>query len=223
MRKAFLKYTLLAASVICAAVLLSSCRTIYVSENNNPSVALREFCGYISDGDYKAAFELTGCKADISPSDMEKSLEGALLARISQSISITPLSEPEVNGTSAWQSVEISHIDMRLAIKKLLAGVMEETSSYEWKHGSYKTDEDIAEAVYESLRSQLGGDLSDCTITERVKLRYRCKKGKWAPVMTKELYNALTGYASEAAENIDSFFTEYHPDNAQHAQTPESE
>ena len=205
----FLKYIILTASAICIAALFASCERIYVSEDNNPSAALREFCGYISDGDYPAAFELTGSAADVSASDLGSSIEGAFLSRLARSITVTPLSEPVVKGTSAWQSVRIVHVDMRLAIRKMLSGIMDETSAYEWKHGSYKTDEDISRAVYESLCSQLDGDLSDCMITERVRIQFRFRNGRWTPVMTKPLYDALTGYASEAADSIDDFFDGY--------------
>lgn len=218
--KAFLKYSILAALTICAAALLASCENMYVTDDNNPSAALEAFCGYISDGDYQATFELTGSTVDISASDLGNSTEAAILRKIIQSVSIKPMSEPAVKGTSAWQSVSITHLDLRLAIKKMLSGVMDETSAYEWKHGSYKTDQEVSAAVYESLCSQLDGDLSDCMITERVKMQFRYKNGRWTPVMTKPLYSALTGYASESADSIDDFFTGY---NAKQSQKTASE
>jgi hypothetical protein len=220
MRKAFLKYFILAALTVCAAALLASCNLMYVTDENNPSVAFETFSGYISDGDYRAAFELTGNTVDISSSDLGDSSEEIMLSKIIRSVSMKPLSEPEIKGTSAWQPVSITHLDLRLAVKKLLSGVMDETSAYEWNHGSYKTEEEISQAVYASLCSQLDGDLSDCMITDRVRLQFRYKNGKWTPVMTKPLYNALTGYASETAESIDEFFAEY---SAKQSQKTESD
>ena len=218
MMKSFLKYSALIAAAACITLLFASCKRMYITEDNNPTVALNTFCGFVSDGDYKAAFEFTGSAVDISPSDLKNSMEGVILSKIIQSVSITPLSEPEVSGRSAWQSVEMTHLDLRLAVRKMLAGVMEETSAYEWKHGSYKTRQEVADAVYESFRAQLDGDLSDCTVTETIKITYRYKNGVWTPVMTEPLYQALTGYASEAAESVDEFFAGYRSNNAAESQ-----
>ena len=207
-----LKCLLLSVSALLITGILASCKSMFVTGDNNPSVALREFCGYISDGDYKAAFDFARCSTDVSPSDPADTVEEALFTRTMESVSIRPASEPEVKGVSAWQTVEITHLDLRLAVRKLLSGVMEETGAYEWEHGSYRTDEEILQAVSESLIRQLDGELDDCMITETVRLKYRYRDGRWSPVMTKELYNALTGYASEAEGIADEFYNDYHPD-----------
>lgn len=203
------KITVLILSTICIFLLITACSKMFVHEDNNPDMVWAEFCRYISDGDYRSAIELTGNCIDVSSSNLDDSVEGLMLDTLAANIDMNVISELEINGTGAWQSVEITHLDMNLLMQKVLSGVMKETSDYEWNHGSYKTDKKIAEAVKSSLSNQLSGDLSDCLVTDVVKVEFRYRDGKWKPVMSKELYCAITGNAAEASGCVDSFFKEY--------------
>ena len=199
----------LAIMLLATLAAVTSCSEMYVSDDNNPALAWKEFCGYLSDSDYKSAFEMTGNTIDVSPSDYDNEIDGVMLKTVAQSIKVHNSYELKVNGISASQSFDISHIDMKLLMEKVLAGIMEETSEYEWKHGSYKTDEEISNAVQESLASQLNGDFHDCVITEKINVKFRYKNGKWIPVMDESLYRAITGNVSDGADIVDRFFKEY--------------
>ena len=208
MKKSLIILSLTAISIF-ALVTAASCSDMYVKEDNSPTTAWQEFCRYISDGDLKSAIEMTGNTMDVSSSDFENEVEGRMVALLYENISIRTVSDVDVKGVKAWQTVEISNIDLRLMIKKALAGIMEETSAYEWEHGSYKTDEQVVEAVNQSLLTQMNNGFDDCITTEKIRVEFRYKDGKWTPVMTEGLYNALTGYASETSECVDSFFKDY--------------
>lgn len=203
------KLILMAVSVLCSFAVITACSRMYVSADNSPAAAWHEFCGYVSDGDFKAAVEMTGNSIDTAPDDLDGSLEGLILTRLSEYFRADVISQPRINGTGAWQSVRIHHLDMSFVMKKALAGVMKETGDYEWNHGSYKTDGEISDAVKESLHNQLSGDLNDCLVTDVIKVEFRYKDGKWRPVMSDALYNALTGNTSGAYEGVEQFFEEY--------------
>ena len=203
------KLVLTALGVMCSILLLTACSRMYVSEDNNPDVAWKEFCGYISDGDLRAAVEMTGNTIDVSRSDIDGSVEGLMLNRLHEYFRAEAVAEPMVNGVRAWQSVKIERLDVALVMKKALAGVMSETWDYEWKHGSYKSDGDIAAAVKDSMRNQLLGDLNDCTVSDVIKVEFRYKNGRWAPVMTDSLYRTITGDAAGASDCVAEFFKEY--------------
>lgn len=203
------KITLLILSTICIFLLITACSKMFVHEDNNPTVAWAEFCDYLSDGDYRSAIELTGNYIEVSSSNLDDSVEGIVLTKLAENIDMRVITEPKINGTGAWQSVKITHLDMSLLMNKVLSGVMKETTDYEWNHGSYKNDKKISEAVKASLSNQLSGDLSDCLVTDVIKVEFRYKDGKWRPVMTNALYNAITGNAADASESVDSFFKEY--------------
>ena len=207
--KLTIKKIILALMAVSVAAVVTSCSEMFVSDQNSPTVALHEFFGYVSDGDYVSAFEMTGNTIDVSSSDLGGSAEELILARISQSIRIKEITEVKFSGVRASQTILVTHIDMRQMIRKILNGIMDETAEYEWKHGSYKSDEEIAAAVKESLMSQLNGDFSNCVIVEKVKIQYRYKDGRWSPVMNEDLYNAITGHASETSGIVEDFFKEY--------------
>lgn len=200
---------LVLALSLLAAVLVSACTDVTLTDDNNPSAALRQFCACISDGDYGAAFALTGNTVDVSASDLDNSLEGLMLGTMIRSIRIEEITDVTVNVVTARQKLSVTHLDMRLVVKDVLAEVMEETREYEWKHGSYKTDEEIAAAVEEILRARLEGDMSACVTTEWIQMEYRFANGRWHPVMSGELYDALTGHAAEATGSVTEFFEAY--------------
>ncbi len=217
MRKSFFRYIVqlgCAAVLILTAAAVTSC-SARLTDDNNPTVAWQEFCGYISDGDLRSAVEMTGNTLSVSSADLDDEIEGQLQSLILKSVSVRSLSDAEVSGFSAHQKVEITHLDMRLLTQKALAGIMRETKDYEWKNGSYKTDEEIAEAVKNSLISQLKGDFEDCMVTEEITVEFRYKDDKWIPVMSDELYNALTGYASEVSDFVDGFFEKYQSEQSE--------
>lgn len=203
------KITLLILSTICIFLLITACSKMFVHEDNNPTVAWEQFCEYLSQGDYRAAIEMTGNSIEVTSDDFDDSVEGLMLTTITESIDTDVIMEPRINGTGAWQSVKITHIDMDLLMQKVLSGVMKETRDYEWNHGSYKNDKKISEAVRTSLSNQLNGDLSDCLVTDVIKVEFRYKDGKWRPVMSKALYSAITGNAAEASGSVDRFFKVY--------------
>ena len=70
------------------------------------------------------------------------------------------------------------------------------------------TAEERAAVPYETC-DQLNGDLSDCLVTDVIKVEFRYKDGKWRPVMSKALYSAITGNAAEASGSVDRFFKVY--------------
>ena len=207
--KARIQIAILIFATVCCFALITSCSQIFVSDDNNPTVAWEEFCGYISDGDYRAAIEMTGNSIEVSGSDLDDSVEGLMLTKLAESIDTHVVVEPRINGIGAWQSVSITHLDVSLLMKKALDGVMKETEDYEWNHGSYKSDAKIDEAVKTALNHQLSGDLADCMVTDIIKVEFRYKDGRWIPVMTKALYNAITGNAADASGSVDEFFEEY--------------
>lgn len=188
---------------------ITSCSQIYVSEENSPALAWQEFCACLSDSDYKSAFEMTGNTIDVSSSDFDQEIDGIMLSTIAKSFKVCNSYKLKVNGVHASQSFGVTHIDMKLLLNKVLSGIMEETSEYEWKHGSYKTEEDISNAVRESLLTQMNGDFEDCVVFEKINVEFRYKDGKWMPVMNDSLYRAITGNVSDATGIVDSFFEEY--------------
>ena len=212
------KIVLLILSTICIFLLITACSKMFVHEDNNPTVAWAEFCEYLSEGDYRAAIEQTGNYIEVSSSNLDDSVEGLMLTKLAENIDMHVIMEPKINGTGAWQSVKITHLDMSLLMNKVLSGVMKETADYEWNHGSYKNDKKISDAVKASLSNQVSGDLSDCLVTEVLKVEFRYKDGKWMPVMSNALYYAITGNAAEASETVDSFFEEYKANKAYNTQ-----
>lgn len=186
---------------------------MFVHEDNNPTIVWEQFCEYLAEGDYRSAIELTGNRLEETSDDFDDSIEGLMITKISESFDANVIMEPKINGTGAWQSVKITHIDMNLLMQKLLAGIMKETTDYEWNHGSYKNNKKISEAVRTSLSNQLNDDLSDCLVTDVIKVEFRYKDGKWILVMSKALYNAITGNATESSESVDRFFEEYSAQN----------
>lgn len=188
---------------------ITSCSQIYVSEENSPALAWQEFCACLSDSDYKSAFEMTGNTIDVSSSDFDQEIDGIMLSTIAKSFKVCNSYKLKVNGVHASQSFGVTHIDMKLLLNKVLSGIMEETCEYEWKHGSYKTEEDISNAVRESLLTQMNGDFEDCVVFEKINVEFRYKDGKWMPVMNDSLYRAITGNVSDATGIVDSFFEEY--------------
>ena len=117
------KITLLILSTICIFLLITACSKMFVHEDNNPTVAWEQFCEYLSQGDYRAAIEMTGNSIEVTSDDFDDSVEGLMLTTITESIDTDVIMEPRINGTGAWQSVKITHIDMDLLMQKVLSGV----------------------------------------------------------------------------------------------------
>lgn len=194
-------------SAVC--LLLTACARTNIRADDNPTVAWEEFCGCLSDGDYRAAIELTGNRLEVGKDDTDDSVEGLMLTTVAESLRAAVIMEPKINGSSAWQSVRLHHLDLALVMQKALDGIMRETADEEWRHGSYRDDEAIDNAVKDSLCRQLDGDLSDCMVTDVIKVEFRYRDGRWRPVMSSALYSAITGNAAGASGCAERFFREY--------------
>lgn len=204
-------------------LLLTSCsmfQKVVVSDECNPGKALEQFLGIVSSGDYAAAIESTGNKADSRQTEDVSATDFIMLEQLRKYFRCAPTGDYVVDGGKAWQDVEITTLDMRLVVRKLIDGAMEETRAYEWKHGSYKTDEEIMAALRASFREQLAGDLSDCLTTQRLKLTFRYYDGDWHVEMTDGLYTVMTGYSAEAAESVLRYIEDT---NSQSVSSSESE
>ena len=194
-------------SAVC--LLLTACARTNIRADDNPTVAWEEFCGYLSDGDYRAAIELTGNRLEVGKDDTDDCVKGLMLTTVAESLRAAVIMEPKINGSSAWQSVRLHHLDLALVMQKALDGIMRETADEEWHHGSYRDDEAIDNAVKDSLCRQLDGDLSDCMVTDVIKVEFRYSDGRWRPVMSSALYSAITGNAAGASGCAERFFREY--------------
>lgn len=194
-------------SAVC--LLLTACARTNIRADDNPTVAWEEFCGYLSDGDYRAAIELTDNRLEVGKDDTDDSVEGLMLTTVAESLRAAVIMEPKINGSSAWQSVRLHHLDLALVMQKAIDGIMRETADEEWRHGSYRDDEAIDNAVKDSLCRQLDGDLSDCMVTDVIKVEFRYSDGRWRPVMSSALYSAITGNAAGASGCAERFFREY--------------
>lgn len=207
--KTRIKIALLIAVTACFLGVIIGFSTMFVSSENNPVIAYEQFCGYISDGDFRAVIEMTGNTVDtVSGSDNE-AVDELVMSKLLQKIKIEALSEPKTNAIIAKQPVRISYVDMGMLMKKLFSGVLAETSEYEWNHGSYENDDQIAEAIKNSLTNQLNGEFDDCIVTDTITIEYHYKDGKWFPLMSKELYRALTGNADKCIDSIEELIKEY--------------
>ena len=152
---------------------------------------------------------MTGNTVDtVSGSDNE-AVDELVMSKLLQKIKIEALSEPKTNAIIAKQPVRISYVDMGMLMKKLFSGVLAETSEYEWNHGSYENDDQIAEAIKNSLTNQLNGEFDDCIVTDTITIEYHYKDGKWFPLMSKELYRALTGNADKCIDSVEELIKEY--------------
>ena len=194
-------------SAVC--LLLTACARTNIRADDNPTVAWEEFCGCLSDGDYRAAIELTGDRLEVGKDDTDDCVEGLMLTTVAESLRAAVIMEPKINGSSAWQSVRLHHLDLALVMQKAIDGIMRETADEEWRHGSYRDDEAIDNAVKDSLCRQLDGDLSDCMVTDVIKVEFRYSDGRWRPVMSSALYSAITGNAAGASGCAERFFREY--------------
>ena len=194
-------------SAVC--LLLTACARTNIRADDNPTVAWEEFCGCLSDGDYRAAIELTGDRLEVGKDDTDDCVEGLMLTTVAESLRAAVIMEPKINGSSAWQSVRLHHLDLALVMQKAIDGIMRETADEEWRHGAYRDDEAIDNAVKDSLCRQLDGDLSDCMVTDVIKVEFRYSDGRWRPVMSSALYSAITGNAAGASGCAERFFREY--------------
>ena len=200
---------MLGAAAAILAVVVTSCVRNYATEGNHPADTLAQFLEYVSDGDLSSVMKMTGTETDVSSSDSGR-VEKRLLEVITQNTSVTGYQELRIEGKRAWTTLGILHPDAALIMRQAVPGVIEETKEYEWKHGSYKTDEEISQAIEESLLRQLEGNLINTMITDRIRVEFRFTEDKkWVLVMSDELFNALTGNLSQAGESIDGYFEEY--------------
>jgi len=210
-RKRLFILILLAAVVCVAAVAVINSRS-YVTDDNNPELVLQQFVDFVSSGDIESAIEMTGATTDLSDavsgSDFSGSAEAKIIQSVFLNIKIQECSSINVDGKKAWVDIILVHPDAGLIIKKALEGVMQETHDYEWKNGSYKNEEQISQAVRESLSGHIGDELKKTMITEKIRVQFRFHSGKWEMLMTDELYDALTGGISKATESVDEFFKE---------------
>lgn len=193
--------TLCIAALSVILVLLTSCTAMLVSDDNNPRLAWEQFSEYISSGDFSAAFDMTE-NSNISPlSDSDSEYINLLLDGISKSYKYEFVSDTDVFGVTAWQTVSITALDMRILAENAVVGSVEEAKAYAYKNGSYKDDAEITAAVNKKITELLVSS-SDCLSTTVVRVEFSYSDGKWKPVMSDTLYNVLSGYASYTDEAI---------------------
>ena len=86
--KTRIKIALLIAVTACFLGVIIGFSTMFVSSENNPVIAYEQFCGYISDGDFRAVIEMTGNTVDtVSGSDNE-AVDELVMSKLLQKIKI---------------------------------------------------------------------------------------------------------------------------------------
>ena len=209
---------LLALTGVCAAVAVFFSQKNYATEYNNPDLVLDQFLAYVSEGDIPSAIEMTGARTDLSSdfsgkagSDSMSDLSGVeerLLWHTFHHVSVRHRSGMKVSGRDAWAELTLVYPDTRLVMRNAVEGALQETADDEWKHGSYANDEEILAAVKDALPRHLGDNAEKTMITEKVRVGFRFRDGQWRLRMSDDLYRALTGNLSGAAESADEIFRE---------------
>ena len=194
---------------IVALGLITACTDKLVTEENNPKRAWETFFGYVSDGDFVSAFDMTGSRLKVSSTDLDGELERCFLGKLSETCSYRFVSDTDAKGVKAWQQVEITTLDMRKLAVKVIPAVLQQTEAQIWEHGSYKTDEALMQGLNAALLDQLSEDCSDCLTMQRVKVEFHYKDGQWRPIMDAALYDAISGYAAHADQSVENAVKEY--------------
>lgn len=193
--KVLLKKSACISVALCALAMLSACASLFISDECNPQLTLQRFFEYISNSDYSAAFEMTGNSIDNNVSLSDSELNDVFIRKLSECCDYKLVSDTDAMGLTAWQTVEITTLDMRAVAEKAVDKAVEDAKSHAYKNGSYKTDEEISEAVRNNLIELLPNVGEDCLSTVRLRLKFCYKKGDWNLVMDDDLYDALNGYS----------------------------
>lgn len=187
-------------------MLLTACTSLLVNNECNPCLSWQKFFGYISDGDYSAAFEMTGNSfSDNLTSESDLELNNMFVKKLSECCDYEFVSDTDVMGVTAWQTIKITALDMRKLAKKALNLAVEDAKSYAYKNGSYKTDEEIFAAVRNNLIQLLPNVDEDCLTTVQLRVKFCYRNGDWAPVIDEELYDVISGYSKHVDETISEY------------------
>lgn len=193
--------------ILCIAALgiilamLTSCTSMLVSDSNNPRLAWEEFSKYISDKNFTAAFDMTQNGRILSRSDENSEYEDLLLSAIAESYDYEFVSDTDVFGITAWQTVAITSLDMRAVAENAVVGAVADAKDHAYKNGSYKTDEEVEAAVNAKITELLTSP-SDCLSTTVIRVEFSYSDGKWRLVMSDKLYDVISGYSSQVDEAV---------------------
>lgn len=187
-------------------MLLTACTSLLVNNECNPRLSWQKFFGYISDGDYSAAFEMTGNSfSDEVTSNSDLELDNVFMQKLSECFDYEFVSDTDVMGVTAWQTVKITNLDMRKLAEKAVNLAVEDAKTYAYKNGSYKTDEEILAAVRNNLIELLPNVDEDCLTTVSLRVKFCYRKGDWSPVIDDELYDIISGYSKHVDEAISEY------------------
>lgn len=187
---------LLCVAALCAVfALLTSCTAMLVSDDNNPKLAWEEFSEYVSEGDFPAAFDMTKNGSISSQSEVDSEYTELLLKAVADSYEYEFVSDTDVFGVTAWQTIKITALDMRELAEKAVKEAVKEAKDYAYKNGSYETDEEIKAAV-NSKMTELLTSPGNCLTTTVIRVEFSYSDGKWMPVMSDTLYDAISGYSA---------------------------
>ncbi len=188
---------------------LTACTGKLVTEEANPKQAWHTFFSYVSEGDFDAAFDMTGSRLKVSSSDFDGEWERLFLGRLAETCSYRFVSDTDAKGVRAWQQVDVTTLDMRKLVSRSVPVVLDRMEGQIWQHGSYKTDEALRQGLREVFVEQLSEDCSDCLTTQRVRVEFHYRDGQWQPLMNAALYDAVSGYAAYADEAAEASVKEY--------------
>lgn len=200
-----------AVFALTALALLASCTDLLVSEECNPRFTWEKFAGCISDGDYSAAFELTGgavSSSDISAltvSNSDGKLDSAFLKSFSRCFSYEYVSETDVEGVTAWQTVKVTSFDVRKLVDAAVENSVKDAGENAYINGSYKTDEEVYAAICATVTNLLPKVEKDCLTVAEIRVKFRYRNGDWAIVMNDELYDAVSGYSRHIDEAMATY------------------
>ena len=129
---------LLGAAAVILLLFIPSCGRNYATPEKNPSLTFQRLMECVSQGDLAAVMEMTGTAVEVSPSEFRGSVEEKLILAVFSRTKV--LAEPtfHVDGKDAWADVVFYHPDAGLVMAQAIAGAIDETGEYEWRHGSYK-------------------------------------------------------------------------------------
>lgn len=194
---------------IAALGLITACTEKLATDANNPRLAWEEFFGYVSEGDFDSAFDMTGSRIQVSSADLDGKWERSFLGKLAETCSYRFVSGTDVKGVRALQQVEITTLDMRKLVSRSVPVLLEQTEDQIWQHGSYQSDEALTQELRKAMLEQLSQDCTDCLTTQRVKVEFHYRNDRWQPIMNETLYDAISGYAMHADESIETSINAY--------------
>ena len=215
----FLAVKLLCIAALCTVLLMLTSCTVFMSATNNPKTAWENFSEQISQGNFTAAFAMTQNGSISSQTGSENA--DSIMKSIAECYSYEFISDTKSFGLSAVQEISITSLDMRKLAEKAVVGAVEDAKEYAHKNGSYKTDEEVNAAVNVKIAELLTSP-SDCLSNAVISVFFIYIDGEWKPVMSDELYQALSGYSSEVEETVSDCIRKMNEENSQKSDSTES-